>query len=93
VAPERAIAELQGKNFVWLIGADNKATQQPVKIVDSTVPGSVIVVEGLKGGDKIVVEGLQKVRQGLVVKPMTSAELAAANQTADATTTAPQKKD
>ena len=28
LVPERAVAELQGKNFVWVIGADNKATQR-----------------------------------------------------------------
>ena len=91
LAPERAIVELQGKNFVGVIGADNKATQQPVKVADSSVPGSVIVLEGIKAGDRIVVEGLQKVREGLVVKPMTAAELAAANQSAEVTTGGPKK--
>src|SRR5262249_14010304 len=30
--PERAVTELQGKNFVWVIGQDNKATQRGVKV-------------------------------------------------------------
>ena len=28
VVPERALTELQGKNFVWVVGAGNKATQR-----------------------------------------------------------------
>ena len=34
LVPERAVAELQGKNFVWVIGSDNKATQRAVKVGD-----------------------------------------------------------
>lgn len=79
LVPERAIAELQGKNFVWLVGSDNKATQRSVKIGDA-VGGNVLILEGLKAGDRIVVEGLQKVREGAPVKAMTSAELAMATQ-------------
>ena len=35
--PERAVAEFQGKNFVWVIGADNKATQRSVKVAPNRV--------------------------------------------------------
>jgi RND family efflux transporter MFP subunit len=69
--PERAVAELQGKNFVWVVGADNKTTQRAVK-VGEPIGSSVLVIEGLKPGERIVVEGLQKVREGAVVTPMTA---------------------
>ena len=36
VVPERAVTELQGKNFAWVIGTDNKATQRPVKVGDQS---------------------------------------------------------
>jgi membrane fusion protein (multidrug efflux system) len=75
LAPERAIAELQGKNFVWVIGSDNKATQRPVK-VGEVAGGKALILEGLKSGERIVVEGLQKVREGAVVQPKTAVELA-----------------
>lgn len=81
VIPERAIAELQGKNFVWVIGPDDKATQRPVKLGDPISSG-VLVVEGLKAGERIVVEGLQKVREGVPVKPMTAEEMKLAAQAA-----------
>jgi membrane fusion protein (multidrug efflux system) len=77
LVPERAVAELQGKNFVWVIGGDNKASQRPVKVAGA-VEGNLVIQEGIKPGDRIVVEGLQKVREGAVVKPMTAAEIAAA---------------
>jgi membrane fusion protein (multidrug efflux system) len=81
LVPERAVAELQGKNFVWVIGPDNKATQRAVK-VGETLGENVMITEGLKSGDRIVVEGLQKVREGAPVKAMTAQEMALAAQAA-----------
>jgi len=68
LVPERAVAELQGKNFVWLVDAENKTTQRPVKVGES-FDDRLMILEGLKPGDRIVVEGLQKVREGSVVQP------------------------
>jgi membrane fusion protein (multidrug efflux system) len=77
LVPERAVAELQGKTFVWVIGADNKATQHAVKLGEA-VGDSVLIVEGLKAGERIVTEGLQKVREGAPVQPKTGAQMAEA---------------
>lgn len=71
--PERAIIELQGKTFVWLIDADGKATQQAVRTGEQVGP-QIIIYEGLKAGDRIIVEGVHKVREGL---PVTIAAAAA----------------
>ena len=49
VIQERAIVELQGKNFVWVIGPDDKATQRAIKVGDP-VAGGVLILEGLKSG-------------------------------------------
>jgi membrane fusion protein, multidrug efflux system len=76
LVPERAVVELQGKNFAWVIGPDSKASQRAVKLGD-TIGGNVLVLEGLKPGDRIVIEGLQKVREGAEVKAMTANEAAA----------------
>lgn len=84
LVPERAVAELQGKNFVWVIGPDNKATQRAVK-VGETLGENVIISEGLKSGERIVLEGLQKVREGAPVKPMTAHEMALSAQAAKQT--------
>jgi RND family efflux transporter MFP subunit len=77
LVPERAVTELQGKNFVWVIGADNKATQRGVK-VGETIGESVLIVKGLEAGERIVTEGLQKVREGAPVEPKTAAQMAEA---------------
>lgn len=75
LVPQRAVTELQGKNFVWVVGPDNKTEQRGIQ-VGSQVGEDMLVSEGLKPGDRIIVEGLQKVRDGTVVKPMTSEEIA-----------------
>jgi membrane fusion protein (multidrug efflux system) len=83
LVPERAVAELQGKTFVWLVGQDNKASQRPVR-VGEVIGNDVLVLEGLKAGDRIVVEGLQKVREGAaveIVKAAAPAKMASAEST------------
>lgn len=77
LVPERAVAELQGKNFVWIIDSESKASQRPV-LIGRRMGENLLVQDGLKPGEHIVVEGLQKVREGMVVKPMTAAQLAEA---------------
>jgi len=76
--PERAVTELQGKNFVWAVGSDNKVTQRSVK-VGGQLGENLLILEGLKPGERIVVEGLQKVREGAPVEPKTAAEFAEAS--------------
>jgi membrane fusion protein (multidrug efflux system) len=71
LVPERAVSELQGKNFVWLVDANNKATQRSVKVGES-FDDRVMIIEGLKAGERIIVEGLQKVREGADVQPSTA---------------------
>lgn len=78
LVPERALVELQGKYFVWVIGPDNKAGQRPVRVAPMRIRGNAVVLEGLQAGERIVVEGLQKVREGTVVEPRTAAEMAQA---------------
>ena len=78
LVPERAVAELQGKNFVWVIGADSKATQRAVKVGETFGENVMILESDLKPGERIVTEGLQKVREGVLVQPMTAAQLAQA---------------
>jgi membrane fusion protein (multidrug efflux system) len=77
LVPERAVQELQGKNFVWVVGDDDKAAQRPVK-VGADIGSDKLILEGLKAGERVVVEGVQKVREGAPVKPLTAAQLAEA---------------
>ena len=79
LVPERAVAELQGKTFVWVVGAENKTSQRPVK-VGPQFGENLLILEGLKPGERIVIEGIQKVREGAPVQPMTATQLAQAAQ-------------
>jgi len=94
LVPERALVELQGKSFVWIVGADNKVTQRSVRVAPVRVREHGVVLEGLKEGERVVVEGLQKLREGAPVRPMTAAQIAeAAAQAAKNAETSHAKQD
>jgi len=74
LVPQRAVMELQGSYQVAVVGKDDKVELRPVK------PGERVgllwaIDEGLKPRERIVAEGLQKVKQGIVVKPLPFAPL------------------
>ena len=55
--------------FVMLVGPENKAVPQPVKL--GAMAGDQFIVEdGLKGGESLIVVGVQKARPGTPVKPV-----------------------
>lgn len=72
--PERAVIEIQGKAFVWTVDEKMTAHQRPVVLGDQK-DSNLVVLEGLKPGERIIVEGVHKVREGSPV--MTAAQLAA----------------
>jgi len=83
LVPQEAVAEMQGRNLVALLGADNKVSIRPV--VASLQFGRQWVISGnLKAGDRVVAEGIQKVREGAVVNPVPLAQKTAAAATAPA---------
>ena len=80
LVPERAVAELQGKSFVWVVGPDNKTTQRSVT-TGRQIGENLLIQDGLKPGERIVLEGLQKVREGSQITPMTAKEMTHATGT------------
>jgi membrane fusion protein (multidrug efflux system) len=76
---------------MWVIGSDNKATQRAVK-VGETLGENVMILEGIKPGERIVTEGLQKVREGAVVQPMTVGQIQSAAQSAKPAAAKPAKE-
>jgi membrane fusion protein (multidrug efflux system) len=68
LVPQRAVMELQDGYQVAVAGSDDKVEMRPVK-PGERVGNLWIIEEGLKPGERVVAEGLQKVRQGLLVKP------------------------
>jgi len=79
--PERALVELQGKTFLWVVGEDGKAAQRMVETGERN-GSNFLITAGLKPGEKIIVEGIQKARQGAPVNAMSAAQLAATNAAA-----------
>ena len=75
--PERAVVELQGKTFLWVDHSGGQvASQRPVKVGEQ-IGSNVLILDGLKPGERIIVEGVQKVREGAPVNAMTAAQMAA----------------
>ena len=71
VIPQRAVQELQGRNFVWVVDETNRVSQRGVS-VGPRFGSDWVIEQGLKAGERIVVEGLQKVREGAPVQPLTA---------------------
>ncbi|HYJ39078.1 MAG TPA: efflux RND transporter periplasmic adaptor subunit [Chitinophagaceae bacterium] len=68
LVPQEATFELQDKVFVFILSDSNKVASVPITI--SGRSGNFYVVEkGLKPGDKIVYSGLDRLREGVMIKP------------------------
>lgn len=68
LVPQRAVTELLGRQFVTVLGADNRAEQRPVEL-GARVGEHWIVRSGLKPGERVIVDGVQKAPPGTVVAP------------------------
>ena len=66
--PRAAVLSDQQGEYVYVVGADNKAEQRRIQLGQSTSTVAA-VTSGLSDGEKVIVEGLQKVRPGQAVAP------------------------
>jgi len=66
VVPAAVIQRSQDGEFVWLIDANRKARNQPVK-VRSIQDGVAVIEQGVRANDRVVVDGQYKLREGVVV--------------------------
>jgi membrane fusion protein (multidrug efflux system) len=66
--PRAAVLSDQQGDYVFVVGADNKAEQHRVKLGQSS-PTIAAVTDGLTEGDKVIVEGMQRARPGQPVAP------------------------
>src|ERR1700680_2498977 len=65
VLPQRAIQELQGKHFVWIVDTEGKAQQRDVQM-GPRIGNGWQVEQGLKNGDGVVVDGGKRLTPGSV---------------------------
>jgi membrane fusion protein (multidrug efflux system) len=83
--PATAIRRATYGDHVWVVVQDvakgqNRATQRPVKLGPS-VGEDVIVLEGLKAGERIATTGSFKLREGVLIKEPTAVADAAVAET------------
>lgn len=69
VIPQKTTYELQGKHFIYLVGADNKVRNAEIEVLTGNLKDSYVVTRGLNAGDKIVLEGIATLRNDTEIKP------------------------
>jgi len=81
--PRSAVLSDQQGDYVFMVGAENKAEQRRIQLGQSTTTVAA-VTHGLTVGDKVIVEGLQRVRLGQPVAPGPASALIQASMKAAA---------
>jgi len=66
--PRQAVlADVRG-NYVFVVGADNKAERRNIRLGPST-PETAVIADGVREGEMVIVDGVQRARPGIVVNP------------------------
>ena len=69
LVPQEAVLETQGQYQVAVVGADNKVNMRMVKMGKQA--GALRIIEsGVGPGDRVITQGLQKVSEGMEVRPV-----------------------
>lgn len=68
LVPQKAVFEVQDKNYVYVVGADNKVKSRSF-VPQGRVGQDYIVQSGLKPGERVVYEGIQNIRDGAEIIP------------------------
>lgn len=76
IIPQEAVAQVQDKYFVYVVGSDNKVKYTEVKVNAHNDGVNYIIDSGLKVGDRIVVKGITSLTDGAEIKPLTEAQYA-----------------
>lgn len=66
--PQKAVFEIQDKNYVFVVGSDNKVKMRSF-VPRTRIDDFYVVQSGLKKGDRIVYEGIQNIKEGMTVAP------------------------
>lgn len=74
VIPQDAVAQVQDRYFVYVLGKDNKVKYTEIKISPDNDGQTYVVTNGLKVGDRIVLKGITALTDGAEIKGLTEAE-------------------
>jgi membrane fusion protein (multidrug efflux system) len=80
---QRAIQNVQGESFVYLVKSDGTPEQRKIQL-GVRIGNEQVVTDGLKPDDQVIVNGTQKVRPGQPVKAVEAGAPAKADAGADA---------
>jgi len=69
LVPQPAVMQLQGSYLVAVVGPDNRVSIRSVE-VGPQVKTLWVITHGLEPSERVVVVGAEKVRNGMVVKPV-----------------------
>lgn len=70
VVPQRAVFELQGKYFLYVVLKDNTIRATAITVRALPDGQSYIVDSGLQPGDRVVLDGLASLRDGTTIDPV-----------------------
>ncbi|WP_343743726.1 efflux RND transporter periplasmic adaptor subunit [Chitinophaga sp.] len=70
IIPQKAVFEMQDKNYVFVVDASNKVTMRNF-VPQARFSHFYIVKSGLKPGERIVCEGVRNIRDGVQIAPRT----------------------
>jgi len=68
LVPQKAVFEVQDKNFVYVVDGGNKVRTRPF-VPQSRIGQLYVVKSGLHVGDRVVYEGIQQLRDGMAIMP------------------------
>jgi membrane fusion protein (multidrug efflux system) len=66
--PQKSAYELQGKHFVYVLGADDAVKSTEIEIMDQAAGQFYVVTSGLKTGDKVVFDGTSSLKDATKIK-------------------------
>ncbi len=72
IIPQKTSYELQGKHFVYVVGAGNKVRNTEIEVLEGNLKDSYVVTGGLNVGDRVVLEGIASLRNDTEIKPKLS---------------------
>lgn len=68
LVPQRSLMERQGGFSVLVVGPEGKIEERKI-VLGHKINKLQVVSNGLKPGEKVVLEGVQKLRNGMTIKP------------------------
>lgn len=68
LVPQKAVFELQDKNYVYVVDGGNKVRTRSF-VPQSRIDQFYVVKSGLHAGDRVVYEGIQELRDGMAITP------------------------